>query len=65
MYVIYISGESIVSAGCRTHTCVGDFNEGVQWVTTVSNNCTQLLSKVLDFDDAMPTISYELVSNLI
>lgn len=61
MYII--SGESIISAGCRAHTCVGDFNEGVQWVTTASSNCTQPLNRMFnradDFDDAMPTISYE------
>lgn len=56
-------GESIISAGCRAHTCVGDFNEGVQWITTASSNCTQPLNRMFnkadDFDDAMPTISYE------
>ncbi|XP_064071783.1 uncharacterized protein LOC113404752 isoform X1 [Vanessa tameamea] len=33
-------GESFDTAACRTHTCVGNFNEGVQWVTTAKANCT-------------------------
>ncbi|XP_038215558.1 adhesion G-protein coupled receptor G6-like isoform X2 [Zerene cesonia] len=32
-------GESVTSAGCRTHSCIGDFNEGVQWVTSATDNC--------------------------
>ncbi|XP_050344930.1 uncharacterized protein LOC126769941 isoform X2 [Nymphalis io] len=34
-------GESFTTAGCRTHKCVGNFNEGVQWVTTATANCSQ------------------------
>ncbi|CAH2238632.1 jg5378 [Pararge aegeria aegeria] len=33
-------GQSKKSVGCRTHTCVGDFNEGVQWVTTATADCS-------------------------
>lgn len=59
-----IPGNSITTAGCRTHTCVGDFNEGVQWVTMVADNCTikpdVVLNRALrfdDFDDNMPTMA--------
>ncbi|XP_046964496.1 uncharacterized protein LOC124533333 isoform X2 [Vanessa cardui] len=37
-------GESFDTAACRTHTCVGNFNEGVQWVTTAKANCTTYVS---------------------
>ncbi|XP_068629938.1 uncharacterized protein [Battus philenor] len=33
-------GESVTTADCRTYHCVGDFNEGVQWVTTAAEGCT-------------------------
>ncbi|XP_052737653.1 uncharacterized protein LOC112042944 isoform X2 [Bicyclus anynana] len=33
-------GQSTKSRGCSTHTCVGEFNEGVQWVTTATADCT-------------------------
>ncbi|CAG5011324.1 unnamed protein product [Parnassius apollo] len=33
-------GESISTPECRTYTCIGDFNEGVQWVTTATEDCT-------------------------
>lgn len=37
--VTSIPGESTTSS-CRTYQCVGDFNEGVQWVTTAADGCT-------------------------
>ncbi|XP_045533779.1 adhesion G-protein coupled receptor G2 isoform X1 [Papilio machaon] len=33
-------GESTTTSSCRTYQCVGDFNEGVQWVTTATESCT-------------------------
>ncbi|KAJ0180252.1 hypothetical protein K1T71_003656 [Dendrolimus kikuchii] len=32
-------GQSTITSGCRQFTCVGDFNEGVQWVTTALPDC--------------------------
>ncbi|XP_069365596.1 uncharacterized protein [Maniola hyperantus] len=41
-------GQSTKSVGCRTHTCVGDFNEGVQWVTTATADCSTRSPVALD-----------------
>ncbi|XP_045783619.1 adhesion G-protein coupled receptor G2-like isoform X2 [Maniola jurtina] len=41
-------GQSTKSVGCRTHTCVGDFNEGVQWVTTATADCSTRSPVTLD-----------------
>ncbi|XP_045491215.1 adhesion G protein-coupled receptor E5-like isoform X2 [Colias croceus] len=48
-------GESVTSAGCRTHTCIGDFNEGVQWVTSATDNCTTRASIEVDTDIQIST----------
>ncbi|XP_073944483.1 uncharacterized protein isoform X2 [Choristoneura fumiferana] len=37
-------GHSVVTAGCRNYTCVGDFNQGVQFVTTSAADCELLPS---------------------
>ncbi|CAH2086900.1 unnamed protein product [Euphydryas editha] len=50
-------GESYISNGCRTHTCVGNFNEGVQWVTTATENCTlRSIPIIEDVTFIMPTL---------
>ncbi|XP_060810885.1 uncharacterized protein LOC106142285 isoform X2 [Amyelois transitella] len=33
-------GESTLTRGCRTYSCIGDFNEGVQWLESETNDCT-------------------------
>uniref|UniRef100_A0A1E1WIF6 G-protein coupled receptors family 2 profile 2 domain-containing protein n=1 Tax=Pectinophora gossypiella TaxID=13191 RepID=A0A1E1WIF6_PECGO len=33
-------GSTVTSSSCRNYTCVGDFDEGVQWVTTAIEECT-------------------------
>ncbi|XP_053625008.1 uncharacterized protein LOC128683407 isoform X3 [Plodia interpunctella] len=32
-------GETTLTRGCRTYSCLGDFNEGVQWLETETNDC--------------------------
>ncbi|XP_045485064.1 uncharacterized protein LOC111001031 isoform X1 [Pieris rapae] len=41
-------GDSIASFGCRTHTCVGDFNDGVQWVTSATRDCSTPVTYYID-----------------
>ncbi|CAK1552668.1 unnamed protein product [Leptosia nina] len=47
--------ESVASAGCRTHTCVGDFNEGVQWVTSATRDCSTYGSFTIDTEVELST----------
>ncbi|XP_047988379.1 adhesion G-protein coupled receptor G2-like isoform X2 [Leguminivora glycinivorella] len=33
-------GQSVITNGCRNHTCTGDFNTGVSFVITQAENCS-------------------------
>lgn len=33
-------GQSVITTGCRNHTCTGDFNTGVSFVITEAKNCS-------------------------
>ncbi|CAG9585851.1 unnamed protein product [Danaus chrysippus] len=53
-----VLGETKLS-GCHNHTCIGNFNEGVQWVTTARTDCRNSGHRALSIDDVtmvMPTV---------
>ncbi|XP_063619930.1 adhesion G-protein coupled receptor G6-like isoform X2 [Cydia splendana] len=33
-------GQSVITTGCRNHTCTGDFNTGVSFVITQADDCS-------------------------
>ncbi|KAJ2952471.1 hypothetical protein O0L34_g6782 [Tuta absoluta] len=56
---------------CRNYTCVGDFDEGVQWVTTAVEGCTTLAPMTASVDvrvnaevfEFMPTVGTPVTTN--
>lgn len=57
-------GESISNTRCQTRKCVGDYNEGVQWLLTTTSDCEMRLPvtlsnalKVKEVTQLMPTVA--------
>ncbi|KAI5646152.1 7 transmembrane receptor (Secretin family) domain-containing protein [Phthorimaea operculella] len=46
---------------CRNYTCIGDFNEGVQWVTTAVEGCTTLAPMTAAVDVRVEAEVYDII----
>ncbi|XP_063377710.1 uncharacterized protein LOC134664918 isoform X2 [Cydia fagiglandana] len=48
-------GQSVITTGCRNHTCTGDFNTGVSFVITQADDCS-MPSKTVTTKDTNITV---------
>ncbi|XP_063531353.1 uncharacterized protein LOC134742253 isoform X2 [Cydia strobilella] len=62
-------GQSVITTGCRNHTCTGDFNTGVSFVITQADNCSMppetVTSRTTNITVYMPTAEPKTTSTTV